>query len=85
FNTRNKKMFQKVFQTILIFLFVALINGLPPGLKAHLDHKTNNDGSLIQPEVITIERLEALLRRASEIFKPSNLQRSDTAIVDVPQ
>lgn len=64
---------------------MALIHGLPPGLKVHLDQKSNNDGSLIQPEVITIERLEALLRKASEIFKPLDLQRSDTAVADVHQ
>lgn len=65
---------------------MVLIDGLPPGLKANVDQrKSSSEAPQIQPEVITIERLEALLRRASEIFKPSNLQRSDTAIADVQQ
>ncbi|KNC29261.1 hypothetical protein FF38_02435 [Lucilia cuprina] len=77
-------MFKKVI-TILIFLFVGIINGLPPGVKPTENKKSHNEGPFIQPEVITIERLEALLRKASEIFKPTNLQRSDAPTAEIQQ
>lgn len=68
----------------MIFLFVGVINGLPPGIKTTNDAKPSSEESSVQPEVITIERLETLLRRASEIFKPK-LQRSDTPTADIQQ
>ncbi|KAM7344610.1 uncharacterized protein ACRADG_011262 [Cochliomyia hominivorax] len=77
-------MFKKVI-TILIFLFVGIINGLPPGLKTIEVQSSKSDSAPTQPEVITIERLEALLRRASEIFKPSYTQRVDTPTADIHQ
>lgn len=68
----------------MIFLFVGLINGLPPGIKTTNDAKSSSEGSPVQPEVITIERLEALLRRATEIFKPK-LQRPNIPTADIQQ
>lgn len=64
---------------------MGLINGLPPGRKPTEKQNSHNEAALVEPEVITIERLEELLRRASEIFKPSKTARAETPTADIQQ
>ncbi|XP_075166689.1 uncharacterized protein LOC142238847 [Haematobia irritans] len=61
-------MFCKVLIVFLV-LYVSILEGSPPPTGRFKNPPASNHNDL-SSHIITIERLEALLRRASEIFKP---------------
>ncbi|XP_061393574.1 uncharacterized protein LOC133329092 [Musca vetustissima] len=70
------------FKVILVFfmVYVALLEGTPPPPRNNRNNPQTEDIHPMHSHMITIERLEALLRRASEIFKP----HLDARQIDLP-
>ncbi|XP_034108268.1 uncharacterized protein LOC117570616 [Drosophila albomicans] len=62
---------------LLLCVFCATINATPTSSRLARSAHLQEDVQLLHPHVITIERLEHLLRRAGEIFGPAVMQNED--------
>lgn len=70
---------------MFLTIYVGILHALPPPANKNTETLKQipvGDLHLLHPHIITIDRLEALLRRASEIFKPVPVKPNDSPSLD---